>query len=134
MSDKNLRDYILDLISGIIVLSLFTYIVVKYRNKTWKCIEGTCEKVIIGDYSSSKECKKHCSPQEQKQLKTYSCDTSKNQCIEVTGPDGQFNKLIDCQNNCKQPVVTTYTDQYYFPYYPQSLMIPIYPNRRRFRF
>ena len=123
MSDKNSRNYILDVISVVIALSLISYTVVKYRNKHWKCIEGKCEKVIIGDYNSIGECQSSCSsPPKQT---TYSCDTLKNQCVEINGPDGQFNKLFDCQNNCNRPVI--YSNPYPY-YYPQSLIAPVYPR------
>ena len=107
----NYRDYILDIISICIVLSFIVYITTRYANKSWKCIEGKCEKVGMGDYNSISECQSGCNSPVQT---TYSCNTSENRCVEVNGPNGQFNKLLDCQNNCiKQPVM--YSNQYYYP-------------------
>jgi hypothetical protein len=43
------------LLTGITFILLFEFVL-----KKWKCTEGSCEKVIGGDYSNKKDCEKSC--------------------------------------------------------------------------
>lgn len=44
----------------ILSMSLAIYLIIEYGVKKWKCVEGTCEKVIGGDFSSLEKCKSQC--------------------------------------------------------------------------
>lgn len=49
------------IIAILLVLGVGLYLYIEYQAKGWHCTEGTCEKVMGGEYKSLSDCKNACS-------------------------------------------------------------------------
>ena len=59
------------LLSIIVILSITIaiYFVVEFKIKKWSCVEGKCERVLGGDYTSANECEQKCANSKAKNKK-----------------------------------------------------------------
>lgn len=48
------------ILSILISIGIAIYLIIEFKVKKWKCTEGTCEKVIGGDFASLEKCRKMC--------------------------------------------------------------------------
>ena len=60
------RNILLIIIFILIVVGVIVYLVIEYGLKKWRCVEGRCEKVIGGDFSSLEKCRTQCSVAQQR--------------------------------------------------------------------
>jgi hypothetical protein len=132
----------------LITFGIFTvtviFLLIEYVFKKWKCNEGKCEKVILGDYSTikecieSKECNKNTEPTSssvennvpvQQTLTGYDCVNQK--CTgNYKGTHGYTNEN-ECMNNCgnnKTPITVLNTLPNYSYGYPYSGLYPYGTN------
>lgn len=132
-------DGILYALSALLSIVVFGYIIFEYVLKKWKCVEGTCEKIIGGDYSHKSDCQKKCIKIVSHQLSPsksnkYSCEyddnSNTNRCVESLS--GKFDILSDCQNNCVTPTQIKYDPVYTSPIYYGHLPRRYYGGRRWF--
>lgn len=108
-----------------VVLMLIAIIIILLRKNShktkWKCVEGSCEQDMNGDYISETACKKACQEklkQSKDQAYAWACN-SNYQCIPAS--QGFTTKEL-CEQNCQVPDSNiNYYPYLDYGYYPQSL-------------
>lgn len=127
------------LFTGVIIILLIQFVF-----KKWKCNNGTCEKVLGGDYSSLKDCKEssECNnsllsekintkptPIPVKHTPPYGYDCINNNC--EWSPGGLYSTHIDCKNKCLN--IPDYSYGYDLRLLPLNRSPYIHKPRRRHR-
>ena len=101
-----------------VIGTMLTIYYMSYSRK-WECVGDDCIMSPYGEFTKYRDCKKNCV-----KSSSFVCD-NESQCIKADGNAGKYSSLEDCKNKCipQQTSQQLYVPQYYYPYYPQSMLM-----------